>query len=59
MDSKDQSIKDELMELSGNISKATDGESLHGAMERLTEYLTRQKEQRSREQADRSSLRRW
>ena len=57
MDSRDQPIKDELMELSGTVSEATDSESLHRALDRLTEYLTRQKEQRDREPLDNSSLR--
>jgi hypothetical protein len=59
MDIKYQPMKDDLMELSGSVSKATDAESLRRAMERLTEYLTRQKEQQDREHADRSSLRCW
>ncbi len=59
MDIKYQPMKDDLMELSGTVSRATDAESLLRAMERLTEYLTRQKEQQDREHADRSSLRCW
>jgi hypothetical protein len=59
MENEDAPIKDELVELSGSVSAATDSESLHRAMDRLTEYLTRQKERHDREQADRSSLRCW
>jgi hypothetical protein len=48
MDSKDPPIKDELVELSGAVSAAADSGSLYRALDSLTEYLTRKKEQRDR-----------
>ena len=49
-DGGDQPIKDELMELSGAVSEATGSGALQRALDRLTEYLTRRKEQRDRQQ---------
>jgi hypothetical protein len=43
-DTRDQPIKDELLELNEAVSKATDAHSIHRAVDQLAEYLTRQKD---------------
>jgi hypothetical protein len=55
MNDQDLPIKDELTELSGSVYQAADPESLYQALDRLTEYLTRQKEQQDRDQVEPSS----
>jgi hypothetical protein len=45
MNSADHQFKDELTDLCEAVSRAADAESLQRAIDRLTEYLTRQNEE--------------